>query len=68
MAPLFLVLALFLKDRKAKLFCGIMTALSLFLLLGSTSRAGIIGLALAAVCFIIFFGKKLVQHAKYTIV
>jgi hypothetical protein len=55
MVPLFLVLALFLKDRKAKLFCGIMTVLSLFLLLGSTSRAGIIGLALATVCFIIFF-------------
>ena len=68
MVPLFLVLALFLKDRKAKLFCGIMTALSLFLLLGSTSRAGIIGLALATVCFIIFFAKKLAQHAKYTIV
>ena len=66
--PLFLTLALFLKERKAKLFCGIMTILSLFLLLGSTSRAGIIGIALAAVCFIIFFGKKLVQHAKYTIV
>jgi O-antigen ligase len=66
--PLFLVLTLFLKDRKAKLFCGAMTVLSLFLLLGSTSRAGIIGLALAAGCFIIFFGKKLIQHAKYTIV
>ena len=63
MVPLFLVLALFLKDRKAKLFCGIMTVLSLFLLLGSTSRAGIIGLALATVCFIIFFAKKLAQHA-----
>ena len=68
MVPLFLVLALFLKDRKAKLFCGIMTVLALFLLLGSTSRAGIIGLALAAVCFVIFFSKKLMQHAKYTIV
>ena len=66
--PLFLVLSLFLKERKHKIFCGIMTVLALFLLLGSTSRAGIIGLALAAVCFIIFFGKKLVQHAKYTIV
>ncbi len=68
MVPLFLVLTLLLKERKAKLFCGIMTTLSLFLLLGSTSRAGIIGLALAALCFLIFFGKKLVQHAKYTIV
>ena len=66
--PLFLVLALFLKERKQKLFCGIMTVLALFLLLGSTSRAGIIGLALASVCFILFFGRKLLQHTKTTVV
>ncbi len=66
MVPLFLVLALFLKNRKQQIFCAVMTAISLFLLLGSTSRAGIIGLALAAVCFLIFFGKKLLQHGKIT--
>lgn len=67
MVPLFLVLALFLKERKQQIFCGAMTIISLFVLLGSTSRAGIIGLALAAVCFLIFFGKKLVQHYKATL-
>ena len=67
MVPLFLVLSLFLKERNQRIFCGIMTVLSLFLLLGSTSRAGIIGLVVAAVCFVIFFGKKLLQHAKFTI-
>lgn len=67
MVPLFLVIALFAKEHKQKIFCGIMTILSLFLLLGSTSRAGIIGISLAAICFLIFFGKKLIEHAKTTI-
>lgn len=67
MVPLFLVLTLFLKERKAKIFCGAATVVALFALLGSTSRAGIIGLVLAAVCFIVFFGKKLIEHSKVTI-
>lgn len=67
MVPLFLVLALFLKERKQQIFCAVMTVIALFALLGSTSRAGIIGLALAAVCFLIFFGKKLAQHYKATL-
>lgn len=67
MVPLFLVLTLFLKDKKAKVFCGIATVVALFALLGSTSRAGIIGLILAAVCFLIFFAKKLAEHSKVTI-
>lgn len=67
MVPLFLVLALFAKERKQQIFCGAVTVIALFVLLGSTSRAGIIGLALAAVCFLIFFGKKLVQHYKVTL-
>ncbi len=67
MVPLFLVLTLFLKERRQQIFCGIMTVIAMFVLLGSTSRAGIIGLALAAICFVIFFGKKLMQHAKATL-
>ena len=67
MVPLFLVLTLFLKDKNAKVFCGIATVVALFALLGSTSRAGIIGLTLAAVCFLIFFAKKLAEHSKITI-
>lgn len=67
MVPLFLVLSLFLKERKQQIFCGIMTIIALFALLGSTSRAGIIGLSLATVCFLIFFGKKLLQHYKVTL-
>ena len=36
MVPLFLVLALFLKNRKQQIFYAVMTAIALFLLLGST--------------------------------
>lgn len=64
LVPIFLTLALFLKERKQQIFCGFMTIVALFILLGSTSRAGIIGLAFAALCFLIFFGQKLVQHYK----
>lgn len=67
MVPLFLVLALFAKERKQQIFCGAVTVVALFALLGSTSRAGIIGLAAALVCFLIIFGKKLVQHYKATL-
>lgn len=67
MVPLFLVLALFLKERKQQIFCGVLAVVALFVLLGSTSRAGIIGLVLAAVCFLIFFARKLAQHSKATL-
>ncbi len=67
MVPMFLVLALFLKDKNIRIFCAAVAAMAMFALLGSTSRAGIVGLALAAVCFIIMFAKKLKQHYKLTI-
>ncbi len=66
MVPLFLVLALFLKDKKTRIVCAAAAAAALFALLGSTSRAGIVGVALAALCFIIFFAKKLKEHSKIT--
>lgn len=66
MVPLFLVLTLFLKDRKAKIFCGAAAVAALFALLGSTSRAGIVGVLLAAVCFVAIFAKKLKEHYKVT--
>ncbi len=65
--PLFLVLAMFLKEKKHKAFCAAFAAISLFLLLGSTSRAGIVGTSLVVICFVIIFAKKLAQHAKATI-
>ncbi len=67
MVPLFLVLALFLQNRKTKLFCGAAAVVALFVLLGSTSRAGIVGLALVVLCFVIFFGRKLLEHSKITV-
>lgn len=67
MIPLFAVLTLFLKNRSAKILCGFLTLCSLFLLLGSTSRAGIVGVIFAGICFIIMFAKKLLQHYKATV-
>lgn len=67
MIPFFLVLALFNRDSKLKLIYGVVTLCSLFLLLGSTSRAGIIGLIFATLCFLIVFGRKLIQHYKATL-
>ncbi len=67
MVPLFLVLALFLKDTTTRIFCATAAAVALFALLGSTSRAGIVGLIIAMVCFSIFFAKKLKEHSKVTV-
>lgn len=67
MVPFFLVLALFLPERKHQLFCAGFTLIALFLLLGSTSRAGIVGVVLAALCFVVVFAKKLKQHSKLTV-
>lgn len=66
LAPLFLVLALFLKDKKQQLCCGALTLVTFFILFGSTSRAGIVGIGLAFVCFLLFFWRKLIEHYKIT--
>lgn len=68
MAPLFITLALFLKDKKAKILFGMMSFLALFLLFGSTSRAGIIGFGVAIIAFIIIFAKKIIEQYKITLV
>lgn len=65
--PLFFVLTLFLEERKTKVFCGLATVVALFILLGSTSRAGIVGITLAMLFFIVFFAKKLKEHSKITV-
>ena len=57
MVPLFAVLTMLIKNIKVKLIGGIATLASLFLLFGSTSRAGLIGLALSFLIAIIVFGK-----------
>ena len=67
MVPLFMTLTLFLRSKKQKLLCGVVTLCSLFLLFGSSSRAGFIGLMLAVLVGILMFGKKIVKKWKVTI-
>jgi O-antigen ligase len=64
MVPLFATLTLFVKGKKEKMFLGVMTLASMFLLFGSTSRAGLIGLVGAVVIGIIVFAKKLLERWK----
>lgn len=67
MVPLFLTLTLFLKGYKNKIAFGIITVISAFLLFGSTSRAGLIGLVCSLVIFIIVFSKKIIKNYKFTL-
>ena len=63
--PIFIVLTLFIKGYKKKIALGFMTLYSLFLLFGSTSRAGLIGLACSVVVAIIVFGKIIIKRWKW---
>lgn len=65
--PLFATLTLFVKGNKNKILFGIMTIISLFILLGSTSRAGLIGLMGAIIVFIIVFSKKIIKGYKIVV-
>lgn len=67
MVPLFLTLTLFLKGYKNKIAFGMMTIISAFLLFGSTSRAGLIGLACSLIVFVIVFAKKIIKNYKFTL-
>ena len=62
--PLCTVLALFEKRWKFRIPSILAALFSLILLLGSTSRAGLIGVAAAAVLAVIFFRRFLMRHWK----
>lgn len=64
MVPLFVTLTLFLKGKKNKIFCGIVSLVAIFLLFGSTSRAGLIGFGAALVIGIIVFARKIMRRWK----
>lgn len=66
--PIFLGLTFFEKNIVKKIILGICSILSLWLLFGSTSRAGIIGLVMSAIISIIIFGKVLAKNWKIIIV
>ncbi len=67
MVPLFASLAFFVQGKKKKLFCGMITLCAMFVLFGSTSRAGFIGLILALIVGSILFGKKIIKKWKVTL-
>lgn len=64
MVPLFAVLTVMVQGIKKKVLLGIITLASLFVLLGSTSRAGLIGLIGAILVGAIIFGKSIIKQWK----
>lgn len=67
MLPLFLVMTLFFKETRVRILLGCVTIVATFLLLGSTSRGGLIGVGCSLVAFIIIFGKEIVKHYKVVV-
>jgi hypothetical protein len=65
--PVFTVLALAAKSLRTRVALWSMTLLSFWILLGSTSRAGIVGVVVAIILGLIFFGKLLSKHWKVTV-
>lgn len=68
MLPFFVILAVFYKDIRGKIFFGILSLCTLFLLIGSTARSALIGVIIAAIVFIILFSKKMIKEWKATLV
>ena len=64
MVPFFLTLTLFIRNKWQKLFCSVISLCAMFLLFGSTSRAGVIGLVLAIFIGLIIFGKQFIDKWK----
>ncbi len=67
MVPLFMALTLFVRGYKRKIVLGVITICSLFLLLGSTSRAGLVGVAISVLIAMIVFAKVIIRKWKLTV-
>lgn len=67
MVPFFLTLTFFIQNKWQKLLCSVISICAMFLLFGSTSRAGFIGLVLAVLVGVIIFGKKILKKWKITL-
>lgn len=65
--PMFVTMTLFIRGYKKKIFLAFMSVCSLFLLLGSTSRAGLIGVAISVIIAILVFGKVIIRKWKLTV-
>lgn len=64
MLPMFVTLTVFIKNNKAKVLFGGVSLCSAFLLFGSTSRAGLIGLGCSVVVFLVVFSRALFKRWK----
>lgn len=67
LAPFFLIVALFTKDKWYKVVSFIMAASALFVLFGSTSRAGVIGIVASLLFFLVVCIRQLFLHFKITL-
>lgn len=67
MVPLFGTLTFWIKGKREKVFCGVLTIASLFLLFGSTSRGGLIGVGIAALLGSIIFSKMIIKRWRVII-
>lgn len=62
--PLFVILTIFEKKLIYKIGLGICSLLSLWLLFGSSSRAGLVGVAFSFIFAVILFGRPLLKNWK----
>ncbi len=62
--PLFVILTIFEKKLIYKIGLGICSLLSLWLLFGSSSRAGLVGVAFSFIFGVILFGRSLSKNLK----
>lgn len=67
MVPFFMTLTLCTKGIKKKLTLGILMVCAMFLLFGSTSRAGLIGLVGATTVGLILFAKLIIKKWHFTL-
>lgn len=65
--PLFLSLAVLLKEKKYKIIFGFMSLFMLINLIGSRSRAGMLGILASLVIIAVLYRKAIMKNFKYVI-
>ena len=68
MVPFFVTLTLIVRGRAKKIVLALVSLAAIFVLLGSTARSGLIGLAFAILVGLIVFGRKILEAWKKVIV
>jgi hypothetical protein len=66
--PLLVILTIFEKKLVYKIILGIGSLLSLWLLFGSTSRAGLIGVTVSFIFGFVLFGRSLLKRWKHILI